>query len=234
MRALREASGLTGDTVARRASMSAGKLSKIENERVRPSVQDVDLVLAALGESEAAKEEFMAAARAEATETTAWRLLRRRGQWKHQNTIKAIEDGTSTRPDGRRPRLPPQPLTLHPPGTPDDNALRAAEVLLVSAPSTGLIPESEQVRPSTRRSTGRDSMTLRFIGKDPESGDHGSPAVWVDEESKDLVIQGWTADDRTTGESSQDVPIPGHESVIRIPKRMMPLLREALGVADSD
>ncbi|MFJ1545881.1 hypothetical protein [Streptomyces sp. NPDC088246] len=29
MRALRETSGLTGDTVGRRASMSAGKLSKI-------------------------------------------------------------------------------------------------------------------------------------------------------------------------------------------------------------
>lgn len=74
--------------------MSAGKLSKIENEKVRPSVQDVDLVLTALGVSEAAKEEFIATARAEATEATAWRLLRRMGPWKHQNTIKAIEAGT--------------------------------------------------------------------------------------------------------------------------------------------
>lgn len=77
-------------------------------------------------------------------------------------------------------------------------------------------------------------MALRFVGKDPEFGDHGSPAVWVDQDSKDLVIQGWTADERTTGESSRDVPIPGHESVIRVPKRMIPLLREALRVAESD
>jgi hypothetical protein len=56
----------------------------------------------------------------------------------------------------------------------------------------------------------------------------------VDQQSKDLVIQGWTADERTTGESSRDVPIPGHESVIRVPKRMIPLLREALRVAESD
>ncbi|MFE9556577.1 helix-turn-helix domain-containing protein [Streptomyces sp. NPDC006703] len=79
MRALRDASGLTGDSVARRASMSAGKLSKIENGKVRPTVQDVDLVLTAIGVSQEVKEEFLAAARAEATEATAWRLLRRMG-----------------------------------------------------------------------------------------------------------------------------------------------------------
>lgn len=77
-------------------------------------------------------------------------------------------------------------------------------------------------------------MALRFVGKDPESGDHGSPAVWVDEETKDLIVQGWTADEETTGASSRDVPFPGHESVIRVPKRMIPLLREALRVAESD
>lgn len=71
--------------------MSAGKLSKIENGRTLPTVQDVDLVLSALGVSEAVKEQFLATARAEATEATAWRLLRRMGPWKHQNAIKAIE-----------------------------------------------------------------------------------------------------------------------------------------------
>ncbi|WP_258025022.1 helix-turn-helix domain-containing protein [Streptomyces bambusae] len=96
MRALRETSGLTGDVVARRASMSAGKLSKIENGKVRPTVQDVDLVLSALGVSQAVKDEFLNTARAEATEAMAWRLLRRMGPWKHQNTIKAIEAGTRT------------------------------------------------------------------------------------------------------------------------------------------
>ncbi|WP_228452994.1 helix-turn-helix domain-containing protein [Streptomyces alkaliterrae] len=91
MRALREASGLTGDSVARRASMSAGKLSKIENGRSLPTVQDVDLILSALGVCGEAKEQFLESARVEVTEATAWRLLRRMGSWKHQNTIKAIE-----------------------------------------------------------------------------------------------------------------------------------------------
>ncbi|MEU1814001.1 helix-turn-helix transcriptional regulator [Streptomyces roseifaciens] len=96
MRALRDASGQTGDAVARRASMSAGKLSKIENGKVRPTVQDVDLILTALGVAGEAKEQFLSAARAAATEETAWRILRRMGPWKHQRTIQAVEAGTQT------------------------------------------------------------------------------------------------------------------------------------------
>ncbi len=75
--------------------MSAGKLSKIENGRTLPTVQDVDLVLSALGVSEEVKEEFLAAARTAVTEATAWRLMRRMGPWKHQSTIKAIEANTT-------------------------------------------------------------------------------------------------------------------------------------------
>ncbi|MFI8523925.1 helix-turn-helix domain-containing protein [Promicromonospora sukumoe] len=94
LRALREASGLTGDVVARRASMSAGKLSKIENGRTLPTVQDAELILSSFGVSAEVKEQFLATARAEVTEATAWRLLRRMGPWKHQKTIKAIEANT--------------------------------------------------------------------------------------------------------------------------------------------
>lgn len=75
--------------------MSAGKLSKIENGRTLPTVQDVDLILSALDVSDDVKGQFLATARAEATEATAWRLLRRVGSWKHQNTIKAIESSTA-------------------------------------------------------------------------------------------------------------------------------------------
>lgn len=95
LRALRIASGKTGDSVARRACMSAGKLSKIENGKVLPAVADVDLILSALEISEAAKSEFLEAARAAVTEATAWRELRRMGHWKHQQAIKAIEARTS-------------------------------------------------------------------------------------------------------------------------------------------
>ncbi|WP_326699483.1 hypothetical protein OG909_20660 [Streptomyces sp. NBC_01754] len=71
-------------------------------------------------------------------------------------------------------------------------------------------------------------MRLRFLGKDPDSGDHGRPAVWVDEETQDLVIQGVTADTATTALPVQDSPLPAHEGVVRLPKHMIPLLKEAL------
>lgn len=95
LRALRLASGRTGDAIARGAAMSAGKLSKIENGRVLPSVQDVDLILTALQVSDEAKAEFVSAARLAATEETAWRELRRIGHWKHQHSIQAVEAQTA-------------------------------------------------------------------------------------------------------------------------------------------
>jgi transcriptional regulator with XRE-family HTH domain len=95
LRALRTAAGLTADTVARRASMSPGKLSKIENGKTLPTVQDVDLILTALGLSAEVKAEFLAQARSATTEATAWRLLRRSGPWKHQRAIKAVESQTT-------------------------------------------------------------------------------------------------------------------------------------------
>jgi transcriptional regulator with XRE-family HTH domain len=96
LRALRIAADKTAETIARRASMSPAKLSKIENGRVLPTVQDVELILTALGVSETAKAEFLAQARAAATEATAWRELRRMGHWKHQQAIRAVEAQTGT------------------------------------------------------------------------------------------------------------------------------------------
>ncbi|RAJ46248.1 helix-turn-helix protein [Kitasatospora sp. SolWspMP-SS2h] len=95
LRALRIAADRTAETVARRAAMSPAKLSKIENGRVLPTVQDVDLILTALGVSEAVKAAFPEAARGAATEATAWRQLRRTGHWKHQQSIKAVETRTT-------------------------------------------------------------------------------------------------------------------------------------------
>jgi hypothetical protein len=35
------------------------------------------------------------------------------------------------------------------------------------------------------------AMALRFIGKDPDSPNKGSPTVWVDEDDGSIVVQGW-------------------------------------------
>jgi hypothetical protein len=77
-------------------------------------------------------------------------------------------------------------------------------------------------------------MALRFIGVDPNTPNSGSPTVWVDEADGSLIIQGWkitddstVADIKATGAKWD--PIPEHETVLRIPERMKPILREALG-----
>ncbi|MFE3430041.1 helix-turn-helix domain-containing protein [Streptomyces sp. NPDC059171] len=92
LRALRQASGMEAKAVARSAVMSTPKLSKIENGHVAPSVVDVERILTALGVSPEVKAEYMAAARAQATEATAWRLFRRMGFHRKQEQIRALED----------------------------------------------------------------------------------------------------------------------------------------------
>lgn len=81
-------------------------------------------------------------------------------------------------------------------------------------------------------------MGLRFIGIDPDTGKDGSPTVWVDEETADLVLQGVKADEGLESLCAEPVipghaaGIPSHEAVIRIPARMASMLREACDVAE--
>lgn len=76
-------------------------------------------------------------------------------------------------------------------------------------------------------------MPLVFIGIDPNTGDHESPTVWVDREKKELVFQGLKPDPELEAECAAfEVPghakgIPDHEAVIRIPARMVHMIREA-------
>ncbi|MET9882371.1 helix-turn-helix transcriptional regulator [Streptomyces sp. NPDC006430] len=91
LRALRLASGKEAKAVARSAVMSASKLSKIETAKVAPSTVDVERILAAIGVSDAVKEEYLEAVRAAATEATAWRLIRRMGVHKAQQQTRALE-----------------------------------------------------------------------------------------------------------------------------------------------
>lgn len=71
--------------------MSASKLSKIETGKLSPSADDVDRILTSIGVSEAVKAEYMEAARAVATEATAWRLIQRAGLHKAQKQLQAVE-----------------------------------------------------------------------------------------------------------------------------------------------
>ncbi|WP_323451322.1 hypothetical protein [Streptomyces yaizuensis] len=81
-------------------------------------------------------------------------------------------------------------------------------------------------------------MALRFIGIDPDTGQQGSPTVWVDEEKQELLLQGWKPDAKLDAECAAfEFPghapgIPPHEAVIRIPARMVPVLGKACDVAE--
>lgn len=76
-------------------------------------------------------------------------------------------------------------------------------------------------------------MALTFIGIDPETGDGESPTVWADTEHAELVFQGWKPSAELEAEcAATEVPghakgIPETEAVIRIPARMVPMIREA-------
>ncbi|MDJ0385200.1 hypothetical protein [Streptomyces sp. G-G2] len=82
-------------------------------------------------------------------------------------------------------------------------------------------------------------MTLRFVGIDPNTGGEGSPTVWVEEESADLIVQGEEADEllkslvgSTEWVAGHTTGIPPHERVIRVPFRMVKILREACDAAE--
>ena len=74
-------------------------------------------------------------------------------------------------------------------------------------------------------------MALRFIGKDPDSPNGDSPTVWDDGDN--FVIQGWKVGDpgeiaellRAAGQNA----IPGHEAVIKFPKRLVHFFAEGSG-----
>lgn len=95
LRALREASGKEAKAVARGALMSPSKLSKIETGKSSASAADVERILGAIGVSEEIKAEYTEAARAAATEATAWRLLKRAGAHRGQQAAKALESQMS-------------------------------------------------------------------------------------------------------------------------------------------
>ncbi|GLW13802.1 MULTISPECIES: hypothetical protein [Streptomyces] len=70
-------------------------------------------------------------------------------------------------------------------------------------------------------------MALRRLGKDPESPNNGSPTVYVDDVSGNYLLQGWRV---TDPERLAQMDIPGHETVIEFPKRMMQFFPEVSGV----
>jgi hypothetical protein len=72
-------------------------------------------------------------------------------------------------------------------------------------------------------------MTLVFIAIDPDTtGDH-CPAVFAEEETGDLLFQGWAVTDpQILADVARHSPIAGNEAVVRLPARMRAMILEAL------
>ena len=81
-------------------------------------------------------------------------------------------------------------------------------------------------------------MSLQFVGIDPQTGEGESPTVWVDQEKREFVFQGWMPDAQTAAECEafempgHAVGIPDGEAVVRIPARMASMIRKACDALD--
>jgi hypothetical protein len=72
-------------------------------------------------------------------------------------------------------------------------------------------------------------MTLVFAGIDRDTGGDHCPAVFIDDETGDLIFQGWTvADPKILEDVAKHSPIADNESVVRLPARMREIIQEAL------
>lgn len=70
-------------------------------------------------------------------------------------------------------------------------------------------------------------MDLTFVGIDPDTKEDSCPAAWVDTQTMDFVFQGYKADEVTRARTQEESPLPDHEAVIRIPARLLPIIRAA-------
>jgi hypothetical protein len=72
-------------------------------------------------------------------------------------------------------------------------------------------------------------MALRFIAIDPDTDREHCPAVFVEEETGDLLFQGETVTrPETLAESVQHSPLGDNEGLVRLPARMRKIIMEAL------
>ncbi|MEU7024515.1 Scr1 family TA system antitoxin-like transcriptional regulator [Streptomyces sp. NPDC046203] len=93
---LRKQAGLSGVRLAARCNMSQSKISRIESNKGRPSLLDVEQILRGLAAPPAVAAEVMALARIAQTEWQDGRTLRRKGIDKKQLQLAGIEASSTT------------------------------------------------------------------------------------------------------------------------------------------
>ncbi|WP_258564895.1 hypothetical protein [Streptomyces sp. WELS2] len=74
-------------------------------------------------------------------------------------------------------------------------------------------------------------MAVEFVGIDPDTDRDHCPTVWADVEAHEILLQGWKPSTETQAEceasSPANGPVPDSEAIVRIPARMIPMIREA-------
>ena len=81
-------------------------------------------------------------------------------------------------------------------------------------------------------------MAFMFLAQVPETPGGQSPTVWRDEETGDLIVQGYkaTRDDYVQADAAGSTPghhhgpdtIPDHETIVRVPASILPALQAAI------
>lgn len=95
LKRLRKQAGLSGVRLAARCNMSQSKISRIEGNKLRPSLVDVEQILRGLGASPALAAEVMAIARVAQTEWQDRKALHRKGLDKKQLELAGLESVTT-------------------------------------------------------------------------------------------------------------------------------------------
>ncbi|MFD6587600.1 hypothetical protein ACFWED_12030 [Streptomyces anulatus] len=74
-------------------------------------------------------------------------------------------------------------------------------------------------------------MAVQFVGIDPNTDRDHCPTVWADAEAQEILLQGWKPDGQTRAQGEATSPangsVPDNEAIVRIPARMIPMIREA-------
>ncbi|MFF0729448.1 Scr1 family TA system antitoxin-like transcriptional regulator [Streptomyces sp. NPDC004134] len=96
LKRLRRQTGLSGARLATRCHMSQSKISRIEGNKTRPSLLDVEQLLRGLEAPPAVAAEVMALARIAQTEWQDGRALRRKGLDKKQLQLAGLEASSTT------------------------------------------------------------------------------------------------------------------------------------------
>jgi transcriptional regulator with XRE-family HTH domain len=95
LREARKSAGLTGERLAARCGISQSKISKIETGKVLASLTDVERIVTALGARQELTDELLALARLANTEFQSTRTDMKRGLYRKQRELAALEADTT-------------------------------------------------------------------------------------------------------------------------------------------